>query len=710
MAENSTPPGLGTPSYIPSLINRIRSANPDLPVDSVVLQSILLCLVARLPSLYTTVSSVGASTGLEQSPVDTGLCAHLILRTAEEDVGLLANIVTITLTAVLGLRTHKHKIPSPLHGHPSRRTRGKARASVPADSNPHPSAFLRALFFHKPSTRSPPHSRLTTRTRSHLSADSGRNSAVGTSQQSTRTPPQKRSSSYSVTSPLHPDDSDSDPYDAASFASSRRPLLTLPTPTSSLRSRGTLNRPRPQRLRTDPLPSAAVSPGSGALPANRPPTRDSEGSSDVTPRSRDPAIGYFSAEIPHAVLPEAVVVTGLEHASPPAQRALLQVLTERRLVLDEHSADGNQFGDEGQNREIYEDGTWNLPHDFLLVYVCKWDPHERPSILRSLLDQFAMSADIVLDPLMRSTFTAYRNAHGHAPRISPFISATPEETFTPRSPLLRSQPSLHAPSHSRSSSFPALPSPPAIPPSELALLRLLAAPHPADVPGARACACTAPSMHAHTALHPGLRMYLTDLFAAARHHPELDGTLMTRRAAVAAEALVRAFRVLGGDVGGTELVRLAAGADVDVPSESGSVSQSSRGSLGLGDEWESIGSDTERDLPPAVRISVESPPDAPSERGHMASSVAGERLSPGPPPAAIWDVSEIDIARIFPRVVTHRLCVRNGPADEILGSVMFPAVPAAFGAGADGEEGQDGVNAFERRSVKNILVGILADV
>lgn len=70
---------------------------------------------------------------------------------------------------------------------------------------------------------------------------------------------------------------------------------------------------------------------------------------------------------PSLLLAKAVVVSGLEHASLQAQRSLSQALAQRRLVLDE---DGT---------------TWNLPDDFVLVYVCKSDPHERPSLLGGLV-------------------------------------------------------------------------------------------------------------------------------------------------------------------------------------------------------------------------------------------------------------------------------------------------------------------------------------
>lgn len=71
-------------------------------------------------------------------------------------------------------------------------------------------------------------------------------------------------------------------------------------------------------------------------------------------------------------------------------------------------------------------------------------------------------------------------------------------------------------------------------------------------------------------------------------------------------------------------------------------------------------------------------------------------------------VSEADIARIVPRVVTHRLRVRNGPQDEVLSSTVFGA---AFGNYVDsGQDGDQPSYGYPRTTVKDILVGILGDV
>src|SRR5437762_3054493 len=59
----------GTPAFFPSLLSRIHSANPTLPVDSAIVQSILLCLISG--------------------------DKHLILRTQLEDVSLVLKLATV---------------------------------------------------------------------------------------------------------------------------------------------------------------------------------------------------------------------------------------------------------------------------------------------------------------------------------------------------------------------------------------------------------------------------------------------------------------------------------------------------------------------------------------------------------------------------------------------------------------------------------------
>ena len=69
------PIGPGTAAYFPSILSRIREACPDLPLEPVIVQSILLCLVAGDDDATPQIASHGSR--------------NLILRTREEDVGLV---------------------------------------------------------------------------------------------------------------------------------------------------------------------------------------------------------------------------------------------------------------------------------------------------------------------------------------------------------------------------------------------------------------------------------------------------------------------------------------------------------------------------------------------------------------------------------------------------------------------------------------------
>lgn len=71
----------------------------------------------------------------------------------------------------------------------------------------------------------------------------------------------------------------------------------------------------------------------------------------------------------------------------------------------------------------------------------------------------------------------------------------------------------------------------------------------------------------------------------------------------------------------------------------------------------------------------------------------------------VLDVSEADVARIVPRVVSHRLRVRDGPEDEVLWNAVFGAV----GWWKGGEEPEPESERV-RSTVKDILVQILSEV
>lgn len=199
-----------------------------------------------------------------------------------------------------------------------------------------------------------------------------------------------RSASY----PAAPSTDGEDEYfDASSLASSRRPLLPGHTPASTMRSRGSSKvRPSAHRLRTDPLPLSSLFtlPGSeghdtpASTPATTTTTTDSlrpQKSAPGSERARD-------SGQPASAMPRAVVVSGLEHTALPAQRALMRVLTERRLIMNGYGGDQEGDSTERDMDVDAEDGTWNLPDGFVMVYVCKWDPHERPPIQRGLVCGF----------------------------------------------------------------------------------------------------------------------------------------------------------------------------------------------------------------------------------------------------------------------------------------------------------------------------------
>ncbi len=79
----------GTAAYIPSVLARIREVHPDLPLEPVIVQSLLICLVAGDPS---------AAHGHEGDYAASRSSKNLVLRTNEEDVGLVANLTELVST------------------------------------------------------------------------------------------------------------------------------------------------------------------------------------------------------------------------------------------------------------------------------------------------------------------------------------------------------------------------------------------------------------------------------------------------------------------------------------------------------------------------------------------------------------------------------------------------------------------------------------
>jgi hypothetical protein len=89
-------------------------------------------------------------------------------------------------------------------------------------------------------------------------------------------------------------------------------------------------------------------------------------------------------------LPEALVISGLEDATVTTQRTFLQVLIEKRITLESEVGDvpdsrGQEDTNTHENGSPSNGGVWNLPKDFFVVYVCNFDPQERPKIHRTLV-------------------------------------------------------------------------------------------------------------------------------------------------------------------------------------------------------------------------------------------------------------------------------------------------------------------------------------
>ena len=234
----------------------------------------------------------------------------------------------------------------------------------------------------------------------------------------------------------------------------------------------------------------------------------------------------------------------------------------------------------------------------------------------------------------------------------------------------------------------------------------------------------------HTYISPFLNIYLQDLFTAARFDaPELDGTLLTARAVEDAEKLARACRVLGTELGGWELIRdPALGREVSMEGQGQGAVDDEDGSTHAG-EFET-GYNPDNSVVIDVGLGVEPAP--PKSAVHKQKEKEGARVvewRPRPLKVAfdggkypgsvepsirstdgvgsevpMFDVSEADVARIVPRVVSHRVRMRDGWRDEVLAGVVCGAT--FFGA----KGGQDVEIGRGEATVKDVLVRILQRV
>ncbi|KIJ68090.1 hypothetical protein HYDPIDRAFT_25535 [Hydnomerulius pinastri MD-312] len=587
-------PRPGTQFFLPSLLGQVRAAAPGLPLEPVIIQVLLLCIISG--------------------------DRNLILRTRDEDIGLVTKLTTLALNAIFGYNVHKLKCHS------------DAKTQTPSE-------FLRSLFF-PPSTASNDgplsisHKHRERHRRTSSSRNPGGKLPVVPPASISTARSRKTSFSRSISYP-----SESKP----SIATPRRSQLD------------------PEELDSDDIgPKPNVTDAHSQRPGIHPSGVHTEPSVPTLASNGKGHQGHISHGSMEALrLPSAVVVSGLEHASLPAQKAVLRTFADRKFVL----SDEGTFGHD-------QDGlVLELPEQFLMVYVCRSDSRERPPIYKSLLDRFAMSSPVIISPQTRLAMRQYRPPSSPSTALSsPHNSAT-SAAF----PTLNFLPGPPTPP-------PAPPTSPAIPAALLRQLKVL-------------CATQARIRHP-------LNIYLADLFTAARHYGALDGMLLTTRARQDAEALVRATRVLGIDHTGSELIKDAANG-APRPSEV-DTNSTERGYPHSHSSVASLSSDALLDGFEVPEIYEPSGASSSVYRSFVS------HLTEEEDPLEL-DVSEADIARMFPRVVSHRLRVRDSPVDEVLSSAVCGAVsvPGEVEQTGDSKEDSDG---WQRDTVKEILVHILAEV
>ncbi|KAF8621703.1 hypothetical protein AX15_007564 [Amanita polypyramis BW_CC] len=732
---------LGTRAFLPTLLAQITNASPHpLPLDPVVLQSILLVLAA-------------------------GQRKHLILNALDpEEVSIVARIAEWTLSNVFNLPTHRLKIKPP-------------KSKSIDDGVINPAAFLRSIFLTPSSSSAealhderPPSSSSISKT-VHGSSGHYRKQSY-------------RHGTSSRTATTHSDpfsDIQVPPDSMASQPPSLHPKQFDPTPAGSSYSH---HRAHARHSRSTPSQHSKSKSKSKVPP--------------VTASATSPRI------------PAALVISGLEHASDISQRALVRVLAGGCVVLPKkmqvNEAQKHQSGDDE------EEEMWDLPENFIVVYVTSWDLRERPAIHKSLLDKFAMSTNITIQPgtkhALRSISTG-STPNPFSPQPNPphlhslSNPSTPLSPLNPLSPHPQTLPSQSIPlppgipdntytspptnpflpEHNRISSYRAtqsLPRPRSVsPPSFTSATIPPPASDPADpllhptprlspeigiataVPNAGSPpTLTLPvtflpylrdTTARHTHISPSLNLYLQDLFTAARFDsPELEATLLTARAMEDAEMLARACRVLGTELRGWELIRggepsmkneqeknQEVGGDGEEDGSSGGpygwefeTGYDPSGSvvidIGIGDvngrpDWllsrqepginKHKGKEKRAEWPVGpLKVTFD------EDESAGASTRSGKGTGLG---VRILDVSEADVARIVPRVISHRVRMRDSWTDEVLAGAVCGA---AFSADTDWEDmhkfqvrdGREDVGVTgsgqDDMTVKDILVRILQKV
>jgi hypothetical protein len=231
---------------------------------------------------------------------------------------------------------------------------------------------------------------------------------------------------------------------------------------------------------------------------------------------------------------------------------------------------------------------------------------------------------------------------------------------------------------------------PVLSPAELARLRALAA---------------EPSMlgtppRPLVVIHHSLGLYAADLLAQARHHAQLDGSLLSARAHDDWPALIRALRVLRGDESGALLVRAAIlevrSVARDIASGTGTYISADHHD-GVGEADGLLAGGTLREEGGWLHVT-------PSKRPVSEADSAAEQAALEP--TDVWEVSDEEIRAVLPAVMRHRLRVRDEPEDEVLASLVFPAASSAKRAKAP-QAPRRTVDAILKDILDNVDVGVV---
>ncbi|KLO18401.1 hypothetical protein SCHPADRAFT_866786 [Schizopora paradoxa] len=212
-------------------------------------------------------------------------------------------------------------------------------------------------------------------------------------------------------------------------------------------------------------------------------------------------------------LPQALVLTGIEHASVRVQETLWRLMTENKFSLSQSNTNSNIQNDRSRTESVYEEHAeshkdptiFNLDENFLLVYVCPiLDGRERPQIHKSLIDRFALCVDV---DISSQSFSPNQRA-GNLPTET---HLPPQSTGLVLSPTDLSQ-----------------------------IQRILFPPSPFARLGGKPMS--------NSSLSSRASLLLADLLSAVRHHPHLEGSLLSARCHAQCVDLVRAHSVLFGTI------------------------------------------------------------------------------------------------------------------------------------------------------------------